>query len=68
MEKKLDFGESDRMIKISEKVDKSNIYNRFSGNISFFNIYIYYTKTTLFVTLHTTFPGTSGSVMVSKLD
>ena len=31
-----DFGESAKMIKISEKVDKSNTYNEFSGNISFF--------------------------------
>ena len=29
----VDFGESDKMIKISEKMDKSN---SFSGNISFF--------------------------------
>ena len=32
----LDFCESDKMIKISRKVDKSNTYNGFSGNISFF--------------------------------
>ena len=32
----VDFGESDKMIKISRKVDKSNIYNGFSSNISFF--------------------------------
>ena len=32
----VDFGESDKMIKISEKVDKSNTYNGFSDNISFF--------------------------------
>ena len=32
----VDFGESDKMIMISEKVDKSNIYNWFNGNISFF--------------------------------
>ena len=41
----IDFGESDKMIKISEKVDKSNICNGFSGNISFFicrrKVYIY---------------------------
>ena len=30
------FGESDKMIKINGKVDKSNTYNRFSGDISFF--------------------------------
>ena len=29
-------GESDKMIKISGKADKSNTYNGFSGNISFF--------------------------------
>ena len=34
--KMVDFGESDKMIKIRRKVDKSNTYNRFSGNISFF--------------------------------
>ena len=32
----IDFGESDKMIKISRKVDKSNTYNGFSRNISFF--------------------------------
>ena len=32
----VDFAESDKMIKISGKVDKSNTYNRFSGYISFF--------------------------------
>ena len=32
----VDFGESDKMIKICGKVDKSNSYNRFHGNISFF--------------------------------
>ena len=32
----VDFGESDKMIKISGKVDKSNTYNGFNGNISFF--------------------------------
>ena len=32
----VDFGESDKMIKISGKVDKSNTFNGFSGNISFF--------------------------------
>ena len=32
----VDFGESDKIIKISGKVDKSNTYNRFSSNISFF--------------------------------
>ena len=31
-----DFGESENMIKISGKVDKSNTYNGFSSNISFF--------------------------------
>ena len=32
----VDFGESDKMIKINGKVDKSNSYNGFSSNISFF--------------------------------
>ena len=32
----VDFGLSDKMIKRSGKVDKSNYYNGFSGNISFF--------------------------------
>ena len=32
----VDFGKSDKMIKISGKVDKSNAFNGFSGNISFF--------------------------------
>ena len=32
----VDFGESDRMIKISEKEDKSDIYNGFSSDILFF--------------------------------
>ena len=32
----VDFGESDKMIKISGQVDKSNTYNGFSDNISFF--------------------------------
>ena len=32
----IDFGESDKMIKISGKVDKSNTYKGFSGDISFF--------------------------------
>ena len=32
----VDFSESDKMIKISVKVDKSNTYNWFSSNISFF--------------------------------
>ena len=32
----VDFGESDKMIKIRGKVDKSNTYNGFNGNISFF--------------------------------
>ena len=31
-----DFGESDKTINLSGKVDKSNTYNRFNGNISFF--------------------------------
>ena len=31
------FGESDKMIKLSRKIDKPNTYKRFSGNISFFN-------------------------------
>ena len=32
----LDFGESDKMIKIRGKVDKPNYYDEFSSNISFF--------------------------------
>ena len=32
----VDFGESDKMIKISGKVDKSKTYNEFSSNILFF--------------------------------
>ena len=32
----VDFGESDREIKISGKVDKSSTYNGFISNISFF--------------------------------
>ena len=32
----VDFGESDKMIKISWKVDKSNTFNGFSGDSSFF--------------------------------
>ena len=32
----VDFSESDKMIEISREVDKSNTYNEFSGNISFF--------------------------------
>ena len=49
----VDFGESDKMIKISEKMDKSDIYIEFS-DISFFiqtkhpiyiYIYIQYTHT-----------------------
>ena len=32
----VDFGESDKMMKISGKMNKSNTYNGFSGNISFF--------------------------------
>ena len=32
----VDFGESDKMIKINGKVDKSNIYNGFSSKNSFF--------------------------------
>ena len=32
----VDFGESDKIVKISGKVDKSNTYNVFSSNISFF--------------------------------
>ena len=32
----VDFGESDKMIKIIRNVDKSNTYNGFSCNISFF--------------------------------
>ena len=30
----VDFGESDKMIKIRGKKDKSDTYNRFSSNIS----------------------------------
>ena len=44
----VDFCESDKMIKISGKVDKSNIYNGFRNNIMicllfnlFFHVYIY---------------------------
>ena len=33
---KVDFGESDKMIKISGKVGKSDTYNGLSGNILFF--------------------------------
>ena len=32
----VDFGKSDKIIKLSGKVDKLNTYNGFSGNISFF--------------------------------
>ena len=32
----VDLSESDYMIKISGKMDKSDTYNSFSGNISFF--------------------------------
>ena len=32
----IDFGKSDKMIKISGKVDKPNTYNRFSNDILFF--------------------------------
>ena len=32
----VDFGESDKVIKVSGKVDKSKTSNGFSGNISFF--------------------------------
>ena len=32
----LDWGESDKMMKISEKMDKSNTYKRFCSDISFF--------------------------------
>ena len=32
----VDYGESDKMIKISGKVDKSSTYNGFNSNISFF--------------------------------
>ena len=34
--KMVDFGEFDKMMKISEKVDKLNTYNGFSSNILFF--------------------------------
>ena len=33
----VDFGKSDKMIKISGKLDKPNTYNGFSCDISFFN-------------------------------
>ena len=36
MEKMVDFGESDKRIKISGKMNKSNTYNGISLNISFF--------------------------------
>ena len=32
----VDFGKSDKMIKLSGKVTESNTYNGFSSNISFF--------------------------------
>ena len=32
----VDFGEFDKMIKTSGKMDKSDTYNGFSSNISFF--------------------------------
>ena len=32
----VDFGESNKMIKINAKKDKSDMYNVFSSNISFF--------------------------------
>ena len=32
----VDFGKSDKMIKINGKVDKSNSYNGFGSNILFF--------------------------------
>ena len=32
-----DFGESDKLVKINGKVDGSNTYNGFRGNISFFS-------------------------------
>ena len=32
----VDFVESDKMIKVSGKVDKSNTYTRFNGKILFF--------------------------------
>ena len=32
----VDFGESDKIIKMIGKVDKSNTYNEFTGNILFF--------------------------------
>ena len=31
----VDFGESDKMIKINGKEDKSNTYDGFNGNISY---------------------------------
>ena len=33
----VDFSESDKMIRITGKVNKSNTYNKFSGNIFFYN-------------------------------
>ena len=38
----VDFGESDETIKISGKVNKSNTYYGFSGNISFFRNQFFY--------------------------
>ena len=32
----VNFGETDKRIKISEKVHKSNTYNGFTSNVSFF--------------------------------
>ena len=32
----VDFGQSDKMINVSGKLDKLNTYNRFSSDISFF--------------------------------
>ena len=32
----VDFGKSDKMIKLNGKVDKSNTYNRFNSNILLF--------------------------------
>ena len=41
----VDFEESVKMIKMSEKMDKSNTYNEFTGNISFFIHKTYSDKT-----------------------
>ena len=40
----VDLGESEEMIKISGKVDKSNTYNGFSSNISFWRSFSLYNE------------------------